>query len=65
MLVNPQAVNQPKLDVFTRNKRSILLLEHEVSKQPIAIVAVGALLVGSVVWTCDVRYGCCLTSVQY
>ncbi|KAI6010719.1 phosphatidylserine decarboxylase-domain-containing protein [Pisolithus orientalis] len=49
--VNPQAVNEPNLDVFTRNKRSVLLLEHEVSKKPIAIVAVGALLVGSIVWT--------------
>lgn len=51
--VNPQAVNQPNLDVFTRNKRSVLLLEHEVSKQPVAVVAVGALLVGSIVWTHD------------
>ncbi|KAL4078811.1 phosphatidylserine decarboxylase-domain-containing protein [Scleroderma yunnanense] len=51
--VNPQAVNEPKLDVFTRNKRSVLLLEHEISKQPVAIVAVGALLVGSIVWTHD------------
>ncbi|KAI6042059.1 phosphatidylserine decarboxylase-domain-containing protein [Pisolithus marmoratus] len=49
--VNPQAVNEPKLDVFTRNKRSVLLIEHEVSKKPIAIVAVGALLVGSITWT--------------
>lgn len=57
--MNPQAVNQPNLDVFTRNKRSVLVLEHGVSKQPVAIVAVGALLVGSIVWTHDVRYGCC------
>lgn len=57
--MNPQAVNQPNLDVFTRNKRSVLLLEHEVSKQPVAVVAIGALLVGSIVWTHDVRCGCC------
>ncbi|KAG6335317.1 hypothetical protein ID866_3780 [Astraeus odoratus] len=57
--VNPQAVNESKFDVLTRNKRSVILLEHSVSKKPIAIVAVGALLVGSIVWTCrgDVKRG--------
>lgn len=49
--VNPQAVNEPNLDVFTRNKRSSLIVEHEISKKPVAIVAVGALLVGSIRWT--------------
>lgn len=53
--MNPQAVNEPKFDVLTRNKRSVLLLEHGPSKKTIAIVAVGALLVGSIVWTCSVR----------
>lgn len=57
--VNPQAVNEPKFDVLTRNKRSVLLLEHGPSKKTIAIVAVGALLVGSIVWTCsrEVKHG--------
>ncbi|KAL4074236.1 phosphatidylserine decarboxylase-domain-containing protein [Scleroderma citrinum] len=49
--VNPQAVNEPTFDVFTRNKRSVLLLEHEVLKKPIAIIAIGALMVGSITWT--------------
>ncbi|KAH7885821.1 phosphatidylserine decarboxylase-domain-containing protein [Phlebopus sp. FC_14] len=49
--VNPQAVNEPKLDVLSKNKRSVMLLEHTVSKKPIAFIAVGALLVGSIVWT--------------
>lgn len=49
--MNPQAVNEPKFDVLTRNKRSVLLVEHEFSKKPIAIVAVGALMVGSIIWT--------------
>ncbi|KIJ65112.1 hypothetical protein HYDPIDRAFT_153053 [Hydnomerulius pinastri MD-312] len=51
--VNPQAVNEPKLDVFSRNKRSVLLLEHVQSGKRIAYVAIGALLVGSVSWTVE------------
>ncbi|EGN95070.1 hypothetical protein SERLA73DRAFT_95738 [Serpula lacrymans var. lacrymans S7.3] len=49
--VNPQAINEPKLDVLSVNKRSVLIVEHKASGKPIAFVAVGALLVGSVVWT--------------
>ncbi|TFK49201.1 hypothetical protein OE88DRAFT_1662621 [Heliocybe sulcata] len=49
--VNPQAVNEPKFDVFTANKRSIAYLTHGQSGKQVAYVAVGALLVGSVVWT--------------
>jgi len=52
--VNPQAVNEAKFDVLTRNKRSVLLVEHEFSKKPIAIVAVGALMVGGIIWTSTV-----------
>ena len=58
--VNPQAINE-KLDVFTANTRSVLELSGEgplVSGSngerkeavPVVVVAVGALLVGSIVW---------------
>ena len=49
--VNPQAVNESGFDVFTDNKRSILYLTHGPSGLPIAFVAIGAMLVGSIVWT--------------
>jgi phosphatidylserine decarboxylase len=52
LLVNPQAVNEPGFDVFTDNKRSILTLTHTATGEPIAFVAIGAMLVGSIVWTC-------------
>lgn len=52
--VNPQAVNQVNLDVFSRNKRSVLFLKHTLSGKQIAFVAIGALLVGSIVWTVEV-----------
>jgi len=51
--VNPQAVNQANLDVFTRNKRSVLFLRHTHSGKPVAFVAIGALLVGSIAWTAE------------
>ncbi|KAF8588159.1 hypothetical protein K439DRAFT_1645594 [Ramaria rubella] len=49
--VNPQAVNEPNFDVFTANRRAILYLTHEGTGKPIAFVAIGALLVGSINWT--------------
>ncbi|KAF8556406.1 hypothetical protein OG21DRAFT_1459241, partial [Imleria badia] len=51
--VNPQAINQTNLDVFSRNKRSVLFLQHTLSGKPIAFVAIGALLVGSINWTVE------------
>ncbi|KAF8591714.1 hypothetical protein K439DRAFT_1401813 [Ramaria rubella] len=52
--VNPQAINED-LDVFTANTRSIAILNAKLSKDssatvPVAFVAVGALLVGSITW---------------
>jgi len=45
----------PELDVFTMNKRSIMLLEANLGpgkeRTPVAFVAVGALLVGSIAWS--------------
>ncbi|PIL29520.1 hypothetical protein GSI_08328 [Ganoderma sinense ZZ0214-1] len=49
--VNPQAVNESGFDVFTDNKRSILYMTHSQSNAPIAFVAIGAMLVGSILWT--------------
>jgi phosphatidylserine decarboxylase len=49
--VNPQAVNEPDFDVFTANTRSVLYLTHSRSGLPVAFVAIGALLVGSIKWT--------------
>ncbi|KAI0740541.1 phosphatidylserine decarboxylase-domain-containing protein [Earliella scabrosa] len=49
--VNPQAVNQTGFDVFTENKRSVLYMTHSQSGAPIAFVAIGAMLVGGIVWT--------------
>ncbi|KAJ3730022.1 phosphatidylserine decarboxylase-domain-containing protein [Lentinula guzmanii] len=49
--VNPQAVNEPKFDVFTANVRSVLYLTHSATGKRVAFVAIGALLVGSIVWT--------------
>lgn len=52
--VNPQAINED-LDVFTANTRSIAVLDAKLSADatvtvPVAFVAVGALLVGSIAW---------------
>ncbi|KAF7308526.1 hypothetical protein HMN09_00701700 [Mycena chlorophos] len=49
--VNPQAVNEPGFDVFTANTRSVLYLKHTATGLPVAFVAIGALLVGSIGWT--------------
>lgn len=47
--VNPQAINEPgTLDVFCENKRSVMTLRRSATGSPIAIVAVGAMLVGSI-----------------
>jgi phosphatidylserine decarboxylase len=49
--VNPQAVCQDGMDVFTANRRSVLYMTHKETGKPMAFVAIGALLVGSIVWT--------------
>ncbi|KZT02970.1 uncharacterized protein LAESUDRAFT_660698, partial [Laetiporus sulphureus 93-53] len=50
--VNPQAVNEPGFDVFTANHRAVLHMTHAASGKPIAFVAIGAMLVGSIHFTC-------------
>lgn len=62
--VNPQAVNE-RLDVLTGNTRSVLRLRADVAsardgrheKATMAVVAVGALLVGSIGWDKEVGQG--------
>lgn len=45
--VNPQAINQRgTLDVFCENRRSVMLVDGQAG--PVAIVAIGAMLVGSI-----------------
>ena len=56
LAVNPQAVNEPGFDVFTANKRSVLYMTHT-SGRPVAFVAIGAMLVGSIVWTAGAQKG--------
>ena len=71
--VNPQAINEPgALDVFCENKRSVMLLKRSSTGSPIAIIAVGAMLVGSINYVsgvdqvgATVRRGQCLGAFAY
>lgn len=71
--VNPQAINEPgTLDVFCENKRSVMTLERTTTGSPIAIVAVGAMLVGSIKYVngadtvgTKVRRGQCIGAFYY
>ena len=50
LTVNPIAVNCVHADVFTVNKRSVMIIDTPDLGQ-VAFVAIGATLVGSIVWT--------------
>jgi phosphatidylserine decarboxylase len=71
--VNPQAINESGVvDVFCENKRSIMTLERTGTGSPVAIVAVGAMLVGSIKYVggvdkvgVQVRRGQCLGAFYY
>jgi phosphatidylserine decarboxylase len=71
--VNPQAINEPGImDVFCENRRSVMTLRRSVTGAPIAVVAVGAMLVGSVKYNpgvgepgAQVRRGQCLGAFYY
>jgi phosphatidylserine decarboxylase len=71
--VNPQAINEPgTLDVFCENKRSVMTIERSTTGSLIAIVAVGAMLVGSIKYVngvdavgSKVRRGQCLGAFYY
>jgi phosphatidylserine decarboxylase len=71
--VNPQAIKEPgTLDVFCENKRNVMLLQRTETNAPIAIVAVGAMLVGSIKYNdgvdqpgAKVQRGQCLGGFYY
>lgn len=70
--VNPQAINEPGiLDVFCENRRSVMILRRSKTGSLIAIVAVGAMLVGSIKYDpgispgVQVRRGQCLGAFLY
>lgn len=44
-------MNEVDFDVFTANTRSVLHLKHTLTGLPVAFIAIGALLVGSIVFT--------------
>ncbi|KAF2141636.1 uncharacterized protein K452DRAFT_228285 [Aplosporella prunicola CBS 121167] len=70
--VNPQAINQEgTLDVFCENRRSVMTLRRGASNARVAVVAVGAMLVGSIKYEegaavgREVRRGQCLGAFYY
>lgn len=71
--VNPQAINESGvMDVFCENKRSVMLCKRKTTGNPVAIIAVGAMLVGSIVYHggvdkpgAEIRRGECLGSFRY
>jgi phosphatidylserine decarboxylase len=71
--VNPQAINEPgTLDVFCENRRSVMTVERSPTGSPVAIVAVGAMLVGSIRYMegvdkpgAQIRRGQCLGAFYY
>ena len=71
--VNPEAINEPGVtDVFCENKRSVMMIKRSRTGSPIAVVAVGAMLVGSIKYVGGVdqqgtmvRRGQCLGAFYY
>ncbi|KXS96018.1 hypothetical protein AC578_3902 [Pseudocercospora eumusae] len=70
--VNPQAINEPgTLDVFCENKRSVMMLKRAATGSRVAIIAVGAMLVGSIRYNpgiqpgAEVKRGQCLGAFLY
>jgi phosphatidylserine decarboxylase len=70
--VNPQAINQAgTLDVFCENRRSVMIIRREPTNNPVVLVAVGAMLVGSIKYNsgieegAEIKRGQCLGSFQY
>ena len=69
--VNPQAINQDgTLDVFCENRRSVMVVDSKAG--PIAIVAIGAMLVGSIKYVngverpgTEISRGQCLGAFYY
>lgn len=70
--VNPQAINEAgTLDVFCENRRSVMMVERQGTKAPVAIIAVGAMLVGSIRYNpgveveSEIERGQCLGAFLY
>ncbi|PNS21451.1 Phosphatidylserine decarboxylase proenzyme 3 [Sphaceloma murrayae] len=70
--VNPQAINQEStLDVFCENRRSVMVVRRTATEARVVIVAVGAMLVGSIKYCADIQPGAvihrgqCLGWFQY
>jgi phosphatidylserine decarboxylase len=70
--VNPQAINEEgTLDVFCENRRSVMVMRRAATGAPVVLVAVGAMLVGSiryndgVVVGAEVKRGQCLGAFYY
>ncbi|USW52953.1 hypothetical protein Slin15195_G062720 [Septoria linicola] len=56
--VNPQAINQAgTVDVFCENKRSVMIANRNETGSKVAIIAVGAMLVGSIRYNKGVAEG--------
>lgn len=45
------------MDVFCENKRSVMILKRSLTGSPIAVVAVGAMLVGSIKYNAGIQVG--------
>ena len=70
--VNPQAISQTgTLDVFCENRRSVMTVRRRATGRRMVIVAVGAMLVGSIKYTDaaavgkDIERGQCLGAFYY
>ncbi|EME86046.1 uncharacterized protein MYCFIDRAFT_186418 [Pseudocercospora fijiensis CIRAD86] len=63
--VNPQAINEPgTLDVFCENKRSVMMLKRAATGSRVALIAVGAMLVGSIRYNPGIQQGAEVTGGQ-
>ena len=70
--VNPQAINEEgTLDVFCENRRSVMVMKRAATGAPVVLVAVGAMLVGSIKYNegiqvgAEVKRGQCLGAFYY
>ncbi|KAL1306392.1 hypothetical protein AAFC00_005099 [Neodothiora populina] len=70
--VNPQAITQAgTLDVFCENRRSVMIVKRKATGKKVAIIAVGAMLVGSIQYNpgievgVEIQRGQCLGAFKY
>lgn len=56
--VNPQAINEEgTVDVFCENKRSVMVMSRAATSSQVVIIAVGAMLVGSIKYNPGIEVG--------